>query len=164
MGSDAMSRSSRPPKRQQRQSVQILNRVMAISSFLILGCFLVYLVFQAFGTSLGTGIRSLCAAALPPVVVTYLAYFVHRFHLARNNYLPRISIYILSMLWSLILFSVFANLHDSEQLLPIPIVELLFTATLVAFILMYRGLHYLTALAASYGLVSALLVFALLPA
>ncbi|MGB3494959.1 MAG: hypothetical protein WBA57_19670 [Elainellaceae cyanobacterium] len=135
---------------------------MAISSFIFLGGMLIYLVVEAFQSGFSVGMRSLCASALPLVAVTYLAFFVHRFHLARNNYLPRLSVYVLSMLWALMLFSLFANLYDSEQFFSLPIVELLFTATIIAFILMYRGLQYATALAASYGLVSGMFMFAIL--
>jgi len=135
---------------------------MTISSFIFLGGMIIYFVIEAFQVSLSMGIRSLCASALPLVTVTYLTFFVHRFDLARSNYVPRINVYILSMLWSLVLFSLFANTYDSEQLLSFPVLELLFTATLIVFILMYQGLQYATALAASYGLVSGVFVFALL--
>lgn len=157
-----MSPDSGSKQRRKRPLLKLLNNVIAISSFFFLGGMLIYLVIAAFQSGFGVGMRSLCAAALPLIGVTYLTFFVHRFHLARNNYLPRINVYILSMLWSLMLFALFANSINSEPFFSLPIIELLFTATLIVFILMYQGLQYATALAASYGLVSGMLVFALL--
>lgn len=154
-----MSKGSDTKQKRQQPFIRLLNNIIAISSFIFLGAILLYLVIEAFQTSLTMGIRSLCAAALPIVAVIYLTYFVHRFHLARNNYLPRISVYVLSTLWSLILFYLLVDLYDPDQLFSIPIIELLFTITLTVFILIYKGLQYATALAASYGLITGMMIF-----
>ncbi len=147
------------PDRHSHQMFKLLNGTIVIASFAIIAGFILLLVANAFSLSLGLGLRSLCSGLLPPLAVVYLFRFANIFRGEHRSRIPRINLYVLSSLWMLVMLVIFSGVYDPENLLFVPVVELLFSFTLVALVLLYQGNTYPTALAASYGIVTGVLIF-----
>jgi hypothetical protein len=145
--------------RQQRQILKVLNRVVAIASFATIIALMIYLIINAFAIGFGIGLRVLAAGILPPIAITYISFFTNLLSAPRRDTLPRINLYIISMLWTTFLLGLFANVVDPENWLALTLGELLFSLTLVLLVMLYQMQQYITALAASYGVVSGLLIF-----
>lgn len=151
--------SSNQGSQKNRPVVRILNRFVTVASFVTLGIFIIYMILNAFAIDFTTGMRSLLAGLLPPLAITYISYFTKVFKGPYRSDIPRINLYVISTLWLIIILLIFNVLYDPENLLPIPIVQLLFSSTLVILITLYKAKDYATALAASYGIISGLLIF-----
>ncbi|MGB3614004.1 MAG: hypothetical protein WBA10_09440 [Elainellaceae cyanobacterium] len=133
-----------------------LNIVVAVLGIGILLGFMVYLMISSFAFSFGTGLKSVLASLIPPLAITYVAFFTDTFKSPYEVRLPRFNIYVVSTLWSLALFTAFGNLYDPEAVVSVPWVELLFSFTLVIMITIYRGISLQAFLATCYGVVTAL--------
>jgi hypothetical protein len=145
--------------RHSHQAIKLLNNAIVIASFAIVAGFILFLVGNAFAVSLAFGIRSLCGGLLPPLAVIYIFRFTKVFDGSYRRRVPRINIYVLSTLWMVLMLIVFDGVYDPENLVLIPIVELMFSLTLVIMVTLYKQNAYPTALAASYGVVSGVFLF-----
>ncbi|MGF1497010.1 MAG: hypothetical protein ACFB8W_09335 [Elainellaceae cyanobacterium] len=140
-------------------ALKILNRLVVALSFGVLLSFLIFLAVNSFRVSFFMGMRSISAGFLPPLVITYLAFFTERFKGTYRNYIPNINLFVISTLWTLMLMAGFAGLYDAESLLVVPVVELLFSFTLIVLVTFYKGKDYATALGASYGILTGVIAF-----
>ncbi|MEO0407705.1 MAG: hypothetical protein AAF289_10170 [Cyanobacteria bacterium P01_A01_bin.135] len=135
--------------------LKIVNVAIALSGIGILVGHMLYLIIASFAFSPGAGIQSIMANLIPPLAITYIAFFTDAFKSPYRVGIPRLNIYVISTLWALIVFTIFGNLFDPEAIFSVPWVELLFSFTLVIMITLYRGMSKQAYLAACYGIITA---------
>ncbi|MGF1535496.1 MAG: hypothetical protein ACFB4J_03275 [Elainellaceae cyanobacterium] len=133
-----------------------LSLVIAILGIATLLAYILYLVFNSFAFSFAAGIKSVLVSLIPPLAITYISFFTDTFESPYEVKIPRFNIYVISTLWSLILFAAFNSLYDPESLFSVPWVEMLFSFTLVIMITVYRGISFQAFLATCYGVITAL--------
>jgi len=136
--------------------IKVLNIIVAVLGIGILLGYMAYLMVNAFAFSFDTGLKSLLASFIPPLAITYIAFFTDTFKSPYSVRLPRFNIYVVSTLWALALFAAFGNLYDPDAIISVPWVELLFSFTVVIMITIYRGISLQAFLATCYGVVTAL--------
>ncbi|MGJ3249422.1 MAG: hypothetical protein ACFE0I_25535 [Elainellaceae cyanobacterium] len=154
----AMSNSD-PKTRNRRTSVSVANGIVTFLAFAVIASLIFYLIVNAFAYGIGLGLRSVAAVLLPMMGIAYIALFAKAFKSPYRTQLPRINLYVLSTLWMIGLLVIFENTYGSDNTLPIPIVELLLSLTLLVMVTLYRSKQYLTALATSYGILSGILIY-----
>lgn len=135
--------------------LRVLNIIIAIAGIAILVGYMLYLIISSFAFSTAAGIQSVAASLIPPLAITYIAFFTDAFKAPYRVGIPRFNIYIVSTLWALIVFTIFRNLYNPEAIFSVPWVELLFSFTLVMMVTLYRGLSKQAYLAACYGILTA---------
>lgn len=145
--------------RKNRPLVYALNRLVTIIAIATIVGLLLSTVIQAFSVNLETGLRSLAAAALPPIIITYSNFF------SRSVKLPEqvleVNLYAIALIWILLLLTLvnFITLRFNYSL---PLGEFLISLTLSALFYFTKRLSSKSLLSCSYGILSGFLVHLLI--
>lgn len=130
------SRRNRTPKSWMKGSQGIMSFFVL---FLAVG-FLLYQLFAtvlyAFSDSSLAGLRSLAAALFPLFVLAYLGFIARLQIPARESRAPVINSFVIFLLWTMLVLGIDATLQ--RVTLPIPIQELLYSATLAGMLWRHR--------------------------
>jgi hypothetical protein len=120
---------------------------------------LISAIIQSFAANPEAGFRSLAAAALPPILITYSNFF------SRSAKLPErameVNLFAVALIWILLLLILinFIALRFSHTL---PLGEFLISLTLSALLYLSRHLSARSLLSCSYGILSGFLVHLLI--
>jgi ABC-type multidrug transport system fused ATPase/permease subunit len=161
---DAESRREQETRRKSKPLTYAWNRLVSATSIAIIIGLLLSLINRAFAISGEAGLRSLAAAALPPLVITYITFF-NRSPGSRSpketNKVTDVNLYFVSAIWTIVLL-IFTNFVNSYFNYSIPLGEIAISITLSVLVFFSRNLSAKSFLSCSYGIVSGFLVHILL--
>lgn len=145
---------------QSKPLTYAFNRLLITFSYAILTGLSVSLIVRAFTVSVEAGVKSLAAAALPPIIITYAA-LSSRSSFQVSERLSGVRIFILAALWMIVLMIV-ADFVDSYTNYFIPLGVLITSLTFSVLVLLARHLPFAALLSCSYGIISGLLLYTLI--
>lgn len=152
--------TDQPDRRKSRPLIYALNRLLITFSYAILAAIIVTLVVRAFSMGAEIGVKSLAAAALPPIIITYIALFSRRTFNPSDRFSP-VGFYFIFLLWMIALMIVI-NFVDSYLSYAVPLGIVISSLTLSGLVFLTRKLSFVQLLSCSYGIVSGLLIYTLL--
>jgi len=141
--------------RKPRLLLRVLSFLAIALCIGVIAGFLISFIVEDFSISLGRGIQSLCAGALPLIVISYITYFTPL--LQPPRIIPTFNIYFVFALWTLILFIVSALWRNSGN--DIPIAEMLFSFTLSIILAISNRISFDAFLACAYGVLTGFLLY-----
>ena len=144
--------------RKPRPLSAALSRLLITLSYAIVSSLILSLLVQAFTRSTEAGIRSLAAATLPPLVITYLTLFNRSFRPPQN--VSRSGLYIISTIWMIAML--FLTNYFTNYAGGISVGVLILSITLSGLIFLNKHIPFPAALSSSFGIVTGLLLYALI--
>lgn len=138
--------------------VHAMSRLLITLSYAIISALIFSLVVQAFTLGGEAVLRSLAAAALPPLVIAYLAIFKRSFRPPTN--ISRTGLYIASTGW-MIAMLMLTNYLTTTVDYGISLGILALSITLSGLIFLNKYIPFASALSCSFGIVTGLLLYAL---
>jgi hypothetical protein len=136
-----------------------LNRLVVSLSNAVLGGTLLSLIVQAFGLSIEFGVRSLATAALPPIIIAYLAFFTRTFRSPQPA--SDFKYFFLFAGWVILLLT-FVNFVGSDSLYGMLFGMVCLSSTLSLWVLLAKSLPFRSLLSCAYGILSGFLLYILL--
>lgn len=146
-------------RRRSRPLIYALNRMLITFSFALLSAIAITLVVKGFTVSTEVGVKSLAAAALPPVIITYISLY-SRSSVKFPERLPEVPLFVAAAVW-LIALMLFVNAVD-DYANGIPFGSLVTALTFSLLVFLARHIAFASMLSCSYGVVSGLLLYTLL--
>lgn len=146
-------------RRKSRPLIYAFNRIVIVTSLAILGSLLLNLMFQAFVLDIEAGLRSFAAVALPPLIISYVAFFNQA--VRPQSSLPDVGFFVVFAAWMLILMVVQDIVHNYlHNAVPLGEFVLSLTLSILAFIARY--IPFRSLLSCSYGILSGFLMYILI--
>ncbi|MBD1996020.1 hypothetical protein H6F88_14330 [Oculatella sp. FACHB-28] len=146
---------SEGPHQRPRLLLRVLSFLAIALCIGVIAGFLISFIVEAFSISLGQGIQSLCAGALPLIVISYITYFTPL--LQPPRIIPTFNIYFVFALWTLALFILSALWRDGGN--DIPVAEMLFSFTLSMILSISNRISFEAFLACAYGVLTGFLLY-----
>lgn len=144
------SNSKTPTLRKILQRLKrVINSLEIVAALSILIGFILYFELGSFLVSPVTGLRSLAAAALPFIIISFIGFFT--LLLRTSRHIPAFSLYFVFSLWSLLLLGLASEFYG-RSFHP---GELLFSFTLAATIWRYDQYAFKSFVSCCYGIVPA---------
>lgn len=146
--------------RRNRPLVYAANRFLTITAIAAVIGLLVSAIIQSFAVGLDAGFRSLAAAALPPIILTYSSFFSQSVKPPSDSVLE-VNLFAIALLWILILLTLinFITLRFDHT---IPLGEFLISLTLSTLFYLMKRLSSKSLLSCSYGILSGFLMHLLI--
>lgn len=145
--------------RRNRPLVYAANRLLTITAIAAVLGLLVSAIIQSFAVGLDVGFRSLAAAALPPIILTYSSFFSRSVKPPSDSVLE-VNLFAIALLWILILLTLI-NFITFRFNHTIPLGEFLISLTLSALFYLTKRLSSRSLLSCSYGILSGFLMYLL---
>lgn len=152
--------TDRIENRKPRPLVYALSQLLITLSYAIVASLILSLIVEAFTLGGEVVLRSLAAATLPPLLISYFAIF-HRSSRRPPIHFPRFGLYLVATLWMLAMLILIGYLSEQFEY-GISLGILILSATLSALIFLNKRIPFASALSCSFGIVTGLLVYALL--
>lgn len=146
-------------RRTTRPLVYAMSRLLVNLSYAIVVALVLSLLVQAFMASAEVGIKSLAAAALPPLVITYLTLFTRLFRPQSN--IPDIALFLSAAAW-IIAMLVLVNFLGDYPSYGIPFGVFALSTTLSGLIFINKYVPFSSALSSAFGIVVGVLIYTLL--
>ncbi|MCU0524504.1 MAG: hypothetical protein MUF72_06735 [Elainella sp. Prado103] len=153
-------RSSDESTRKNRPLVYALNRLVIVAANAAVLGLLISAIVEAFAVGLEAGLRSLAAAALPPIVLTYSSFFAGRSPRTADRVLE-VNLFAIGLVWILVLL-VLVNFVSTQFSHTIPLGEFVISLTLSVLTLLNNRLSTRSLLSCSYGILSGFLLHLLI--
>jgi hypothetical protein len=162
-----MPRSSEPPDRlreaekqpKSRPLLYALNWLVVITAIAIILGLLLSTIAQAFSTGLETGLRSLAAALLPPIFLTYRSFFSRPILPVSRAWEQ--NLFFLSTLWVVMLL-VLLNLMALRFNHSLPLGEVVTSLTLSGLFYFNHHLSSRSMVSCAYGILAGLVIYLLM--
>jgi len=145
--------------RRPRPLVYAMSRLLVNLSYAIVGALVVSALVQAFIAGAEIGVKSLAAAALPPLVITYLTLFT-RLLRPRGN-IPDIALFISSAAWIIAMLLLVDFLSDYPSY-GIPLGVLALSLTLSGLVFVNKYTPFSSTLSNAFGIVVGVLIYTLI--
>ena len=143
-----------------RPLIHAMNRLFITLAHALIVSINLILIVQAFSLDAETGVRSLAAAALPPIIITYLAFFTRS--LRSPNHLSPVVFYFFAAVWMITLLLLINVLTRYQYTYGIPTGIFALSTTFSFLIYLARNIPFPSLLSTSYGIVSGLLIYTLI--
>jgi hypothetical protein len=143
-----------------RPLVHALNRLLITLSHALLVSTSIILIVQSFALNIETGVRSLAAAALPPIIITYLTFFTRS--LRAPVQLPPVLYFFIAAIWMITLLILVTVLTEYGYSYGYTVGVFIFSLTFSGLLILSRNIPFPSLLSTSYGIVSGLLVYTLI--
>lgn len=160
MMSRSSVRSSDENTRKNRPLVYAANRLVIVAANASVLGLLISAIVEAFSVGLEAGLRSLAAAALPPIVLTYSNFFAGRSTRSADRVLE-VNLFTIGLVWILMLL-VLINFVAFQFSHTIPLGEFVISLTLSVLTLLNNRLSTRSLLSCSYGILSGFLLHLLI--
>lgn len=160
MMSRSSVRSSDENTRKNRPLVYASNRLVIVAANASVLGLLISAIVEAFSVGLEAGLRSLAAAALPPIVLTYSNFFASRSTRSADRVLE-VNLFAIGLVWILMLL-VLINFVAFQFSHTIPLGEFVISLTLSVLTLLNNRLSTRSLLSCSYGILSGFLLHLLI--
>lgn len=145
--------------RKNRPLVYAINRLVIVASIAAVAGLLLSAVTQSFGVNLEVGFRSLAAAALPPIVLTYSSFFSRS--VKPPDRILEVNLFAIALVWILGLL-ILSNFIADQFGNTIPLGEFLISLTLSTLFYFTKRLSTRSLLSCSYGILSGFLLYILI--
>ncbi len=157
--SDLLDVESVESIRRNRPLLYAANRLVIVAANAAIFGLLVSAIVEAFAIGLDVGLRSLAAAALPPIILAYNNFFARSGRSAK----PRleINLFLVGLSWILILI-ILVNAVTLRFNHVIPLGEFVISLTLSTLFYSYPRLSARSRLSCSYGILSGFLLHLLI--
>lgn len=144
--------------RRARPLVYAMSRLFVNLSYAIVGALVLSLLVQAFAASAEVGVKSLAAAALPPLVITYLTLFTRL--LRPQDNIPDIALFLASAVWiiAMLLLVDFLKAYPGNGL---PFGVFALSLTLSGLIFINKYVPFSSVLSNAFGIVVGVLIYTL---
>lgn len=146
-------------RRRARPLVYAMSRLLVNLSYAIVGALVLSLLAQAFTAGADVGVKSLAAAALPPLVLTYLTLFTRLFRPQDN--IPDIALFLASAAW-IIAMLVLVNFLSDYPSYGLPFGVFALSITLSGLIFVNKFVPFSSALSNAFGITVGVLIYTLL--
>jgi hypothetical protein len=146
-------------RRRARPLVYAMSSLLVNLSYAIVGALIISLLVQAFAVNLEVGVKSLAAAALPPLVVTYLTLFTRLFRPQDN--IPDIALFLASAAW-MIAMLVLVNFLSDYPNYGLPFGVFALSITLSGLVFVNKFVPFSSALSNAFGITVGVLLYTLL--
>jgi uncharacterized membrane protein len=161
-----MSKSSddssyRENLRRNQPLVYMLNRLVIVTAIGTIIGLLLSAIVSAFAVGPETGLRSLAAAALPPIVLTYSNFFSPRRSAQSSQRVLEVNLFAIALIWILLLL-ILVDFVTRQFNHTIPLGEFVISLTLSALISAMRIFSMRSLLSCSYGILSGFLLYLLI--
>lgn len=159
-----MSRSPDRPgsvesARKNRPLVYAVNRLVVVIAYAAIVGLLLSALTQAFAVGLETGLRSLAAAALPPIILAYSSFFSRS--VKPPERILEVNLFGMALLWILVLL-ILVNFVMRQFAHTLPLGEFLTSLTLSGLFYFNRRLSSKSLLSCSYGILAGFLLHILI--
>lgn len=146
-------------QRRPRPLVYAMSRLLVNLSYAIIGALIISLLVRGFAAGAEIGIKSLAAAALPPLIITYITLFTRLFRPQSN--IPDIALFISSTVWmiAMLLLVDFLGGYPSYG---IPLGILALSITLSGLIFLNKYIPFSSSLSNAFGIVVGVLIYTLM--
>jgi hypothetical protein len=142
-----------------RPLLHALNRMLITLAYALIVSLALILIGQSFTLDAETGVRSLAAAALPAIIITYLAFFARALPVPTTAS-PAI-FFLVAMLWMIFLLVLITVLNTYAYHYGLSVGVFALSTTLSFLIFLSRNISFPSILSTSYGIVSGLLIYTL---
>lgn len=155
-------RRSKDPEQlgRSRPLIYALNRLLITLAHALVVSLTLILIGQSFALNAETGIRSLAAAALPAIIITYLAFFSQSLSPPTN--IPPLVCFLAAMVWMIILLVIINVLNTYAYNYGLPTGVFTLSITFSILVLLAKNIPFPSILSTSYGIVSGLLIYTLI--
>jgi hypothetical protein len=145
--------------RRNRPLVYALNWFVVVIAYAAMVGLLLSAIAQAFIVSPEAGLKSIAAAALPPIILTYSNFFSRL--AKRPEQAVEINLFLIAVLW-IIMLLLFVNLITARFGYGVPLSELAISLTLSGLFYFNRWVSRPSMLSCAYGILSGFLVYLLI--
>jgi hypothetical protein len=143
-----------------RPLIYALNRLLITLSNALIVSLALILIGQSFTLDAEIGIRSLAAAALPAIIITYLAFFTRSFTPPTD--VSPVGCFLIAAIWMITLLILINILNTYAYSYGLPTGVFLLSTTFSLLIFLTRNISFPSILSTSYGIVSGLLIYTLI--
>jgi hypothetical protein len=158
-GSRSDRRFPEGDQRGNRPLIYALNWFVIVIAYAVMIGLLLSVIAQAFIASPETGLKSIAAAALPPIVLTYSNFFSRATRV--SGQVVEINLFVIAILW-IVLLLLLLNLFAVRFGPTVPLSELVISLTLSGMFYYNRWISRPSLLSCAYGMLSGFLIYLLI--
>lgn len=145
--------------RRNRPLIYALNWLVIVTAYASIAGLLISAIAASFTVGLETGFRSVAAAILPPIILTYTNFFSRLFKSYDGP--VEINLFVVGILWIIALL-LFVNLVALQLGHSLPLSELAISLSLSGLFYSSRQISRRSLLSCSYGILAGFLIYLLI--
>ncbi|MBF2048836.1 MAG: hypothetical protein EDM05_65020 [Leptolyngbya sp. IPPAS B-1204] len=145
--------------RRNRPLTYAINRLVVVIAYAVIVGLLLSAVAQAFAVGLEVGLRSLAAAALPPIILAYSSFFSRS--VKPPSRVLEVNLFGMALLWILVLL-ILVDFVSGQFSHTLPLGEFLISLTLGGLFYFGKRLSSKSLLSCSYGILAGFLIHILI--